>query len=41
LQAEDLHKELSLSRKNLEYRFRAFTADIATGFVKKNRPPRQ
>ncbi|XP_069139584.1 leucine-rich repeat-containing protein 27-like isoform X4 [Argopecten irradians] len=33
--AEDLHKELSLSRKKLEYRFRAFTGDLTTGYTAK------
>ena len=28
--AEDLHKELMSTRKNLEYRFRAFTGEVSS-----------
>ncbi|OWF51769.1 leucine-rich repeat-containing protein 27-like isoform X3 [Mizuhopecten yessoensis] len=33
--AENLHKELSKSRKKLEYRFRAFTGDLTSGYTAK------
>lgn len=40
-QAEDLHKELVSTRKNLEYRFKAFTGELSTGNIhRRNRVPK-
>lgn len=39
--AEDLHKELVSTRKNLEYRFKAFTGELSTGNIhRRNRVPK-
>ena len=41
LQAEDLHKELMSTRKNLEYRFKAFTGELSSGNIhRRNRIPK-
>ncbi|XP_078310267.1 uncharacterized protein LOC111134419 isoform X4 [Crassostrea virginica] len=39
--AEDLHKELMSTRKNLEYRFKAFTGELSSGNIhRRNRIPK-
>uniref|UniRef100_A0A8W8IJC7 Uncharacterized protein n=1 Tax=Magallana gigas TaxID=29159 RepID=A0A8W8IJC7_MAGGI len=41
VRAEDLHKELVSTRKNLEYRFKAFTGELSTGNIhRRNRVPK-